>query len=408
MSKFANVNIKAQDSTSIDAFGRWRVSNPVTIFDSKLIHDAQTIFWDDSEVSGSGTSSTYDGDKAMTRLAVSANTAGMRVRQTYMHFNYQPGKSVLTLMTAVMSGNASGIEANVGQHDDDNGIFFQAKDGILNAVIRSSTSGSAVDTKVAQSSWNGDKLDGTGASKHTVDPTKCQIIWWDYEWLGVGRVRMGFVIDGAFILCHEFNHANSVTEVYMSTPNLPLRYSIENDGTGPATTMDHICSTVISEGGSHDLGELHYASTAGTHVDADADGSVYAIVGVRLKTTHLGAVVKVLAASVLETAGSNNYEWILVINPTIAGSFTYADLDADSAVQVATGATANTVTNGEYVAGGHGSSGAKGGAEASAIESAKWIGSAIDGTRDEIVLCVRPTGSVSLDIEGGLTLRALS
>ena len=212
MTLLRNVDVKAQDSTSIDAFGRWRVSNPTTLFDSKQVHDNQPSFWDDSEVSGSGTSSTYDGDKAMTQMGVSASTAGKRVRQTFMRFNYQPGKSQLWLMTSVMSAAPSGIIACVGQFDDDNGIFFKVTDGVISANIRTSTSGSAVDTTVNQSSWNGDKLDGTGPSGHTLDPTKCQILFADYEWLGVGRVRMGFVIDGAFIVAHTFNHANSVTE----------------------------------------------------------------------------------------------------------------------------------------------------------------------------------------------------
>ena len=408
MSKFANVNIKAQDSPSIDAFGRWRISHPETLFDSKQLFDAQPQFWDDSEVSGSGTSSTHSTAKAMTQIGVSASTAGKRVRQTYMRFNYQPGKSQLVLMTALVSAAPTGITAEVGQFDDDNGLFYRAKNGILYAVCRSSTSGSAVDTAVAQSSWNGDKLDGTGASGHTLDPTKTQILAFDYEWLGVGRVRFYFVIDGVFILAHEFLNTNSITQVYMSTPNNPLRFSIENDGSGVATTIDHICSTVITEGSANELGVLHYASTAGTHVDADVDGTIYAIVGVKLKTTHLGATVKMLAASILETAGSNNYEWMLILNPIVAGTFTYADLDSDASVQIATGATANTVTNGHFITGGHGSSGAKGGAEGSSVDSARWLGAAIDGTRDDIVLCVRPVGSVSLDIEGGITLRSLS
>ena len=408
MSKFANVNIKAQDSPSIDAFGRWRISHPITIFDSKQLYDNQVQFWDDQEVSGSGTSSSHSTAKARTQIGVSANTAGKRIRQTHMRFNYQPGKSQLILMTAVLSNVGTGVEASVGAFDDDNGLFYESSNNTIYAVCRSSASGSAVDTKVAQADWSGDKLDGTGTSGHTLDPTKTQILAFDYEWLGVGRVRFYFIIDGQMILVHEMLNTNIIDTVYMSTPNLPLRYSIENDGTGAATTLDHICSTVITEGGSEALGELHYASTEGTHVDCDVDGTLYAIVGIRLKSTHLGVTTDTLDVSLLETAGSNNYEWVLAFNPVVAGTFTYSDLDADSAIQVARGALANTVTNGDFLAGGHGSSGSKGGASESIIHTARHIGAAIDGTRDEIVLCVRPVGSVALDIEGGITLRSLS
>ena len=87
--------IKASDSASIDAFARLRVSNPYTIFDSKQIHDNLPRRWDDQEISGSGTTSTYNTNEASTTIAVSSLTAGRRVRQTFMRFNYMPGKSTM-------------------------------------------------------------------------------------------------------------------------------------------------------------------------------------------------------------------------------------------------------------------------------------------------------------------------
>ena len=174
------------NDANFDAFARQRISNPETLFDSKQIFDSQPLFWDDQEISGSGTSSTYSKPNARTRLAVSASTAGVRTRQTFMRFNYQPGKSQLVIMTAVMSDASSqGISARVGQFDDDNGLFFVAEDVTIKVVLRTSTSGSAVDTKVSQTNWNIDKLDGTGNSGVTLDPTKTQILFIDYEWLGV-------------------------------------------------------------------------------------------------------------------------------------------------------------------------------------------------------------------------------
>ena len=409
MSKFANSNIKAQDSNSVDAFGRWRVSQPVTIFDSKQIFDNQPFFWDDQEVSGSGTSSTYSKPNARSRMLVAANTAGQRVRQTFMRFNYQPGKSNLTLMTLRMSALPTGIKMMVGQFDENNGLFFQMHDGVLGAVIRSSTSGSPVDTVVTSPNWNVDSFDGNGPSKVTGDLTKAQIIWWDYEWLGVGRVRFGGVVDGRFYTAHEFNHSNIAEEVYMSTPNLPLRYEIVNDGTGPETTIDHICSTVISESVSEPLGVLHYASTSGASFTAAADNSIYALVGVQLKTTHLGATIDIVDASVAEHAGSNNFEWMVILNPTVADTFTYGDLNSNSALQIARGGPLNLVTGGHQISGGFGSSGFNAGVGGSVeIANAIRLGASIAGTRDTIVLCIRPTGSTSLTVEGGMTLRESS
>jgi len=195
----------------------------------------------------------------------------------------------------------------------------------------------------------------------------------------------------------------------MSTPNLPLRYELTNDGTGAASTMDHLCSTVISEGGSQALGFTHWASTAGVHVDCNVENALYAIVGIRLKAAGLAATIRILSTVIAEHQGNNTYEWALLINPTVAGTFTYASTDADLAIEQATGATANTITGGHVLFGGYAASEQKGGAETEAIDSALLLGSAIDGTPDELVLCVRPVGgSINLDIEGGLNIQQIS
>lgn len=390
------------NSPAIDAFGRLRVGNPETLFDSKQIFDNQPLFWDDAEESGSGTSSTHSANAARTRMGVSLNTAGKRTRQTFMRFNYQPGKSQLILLTGVLTSTAAaGVSSAFGYFDDDNGIFLKQDGLTCKLVTRSNVTGTPVDTEVPQSDWNTDTLDGSGSSGVTLDLTQTQILFIDFEWLGVGQVRTGFVVDGEFIIAHKFMHANVLNVVYMSTPNLPLRYQIENDGTGPATTMDHICSTVISEGGMADLGVLRWKSTNGTHVDANTADVHYALIGIRLKTTALGATVKMVNTSIISET-NDDFEWTLRFNPTVAGSPAFAD-ETNSSVQTVIGATANTVTGGTIVGGGLGKSSSD---VTSAIGNAIRLGSAIDGTRDEVFLCVRPLSS-NADYEGGLTWREL-
>ena len=389
------------DSYAIDAFGRFRTSEPFTVFDSKQLFDNQPLFWDDSETSGSGTSSSHSTNTATTTISVSATTAGTRVRQTKMRFNYQPGKSQLILLTGILGTGESGITQRIGLYDDDNGLFFNCEDGTFKITVRTKTSGSAVDTDVAQSSFNLDKLDGTGKSGVTLDLTKTNIFLIDYEWLGVGRVRFGVVVDGIIYYCHQVLNANNLTTVYMSTPNLPLRYEISNDGTGGASSLEHICSTVISEGGVSKNGIVRYVSTNGTHVDANAADTIYAIVGIRLKTTCLSASILINNISMLAET-NDDFEWILYLNPTVAGAFTYSD-ETNSCVQAARGATANTITGGTPLVGGWGDSNT---AFESEIPNALRLGAQIDGTRDEIVLCARPLSSNS-DIQGSITYREL-
>lgn len=399
-------------SPLVGGYGRWRTSEPVTIFDSKLLHDSQPLLWDDAEVSGSGTGSAHSTAGAATTMSVSNATAGKRVRQTYRRFNYQPGKSQVVYLTFNEFSTDTGIRKEVGFFDDDNGLFFRSDEGTLKVVRKTSVSGSAVDNEVDQKDWNIDPLDGKGPSKVTLDLTTMQIGVIDFEWLGAGRVRMGFMVGGIVRYCHEFSNANVLKNVYTSTPNQPVRYSIENLGAGSADNFIHICSTVISEGGQDTTGIVRYASTAGTHVDCATENTIYAIIGIRLKSTHLDQSIRLLNASLAFQTASHHVEWILKFNPTVAGTFTYSNVD-QSGAQVATGATANTVTGGVDMEGGFADSlgffSRRIGSVETSLNSSMMLGSLIDGTPSEIVLCARPVGSsTNVDIEGSLTWRELS
>lgn len=419
MSYFETTNIKAADSASVDAFGRLRTSTPLTIFDSKQCFDDPDLansvenfplFFDNQEISGGSTTTAFDVNAAKTTLAVGATTAGRRVRQTKMRFNYQPGKSQLVLNTFVFSSvNAAGITRRVGIYDDNNGLFFDDNGTNYGVVVRSYVTGSAVDTRVAQASWNVDPMDGTGPSGVILDWTKTQILVIDFEWLGVGRVRFGWNVGGTTYICHQFLNANSLSNVYMSTPNLPLRAEIINSGAGAASSLGAICSSVISEGGIDDIGMVRSAGTNGTHLNADVENTVYAVLGMRLRSAYIGTTIKLIDFSLLESTGSKELEWLLLLNPTVADTFTYTG-QSQSAIEIAKGVTANTVTGGYCLGSGLFSSGSVNvsGGTSKDLSNAILLGSTIAGVVDSIVLCVRPVeGAVNTDIEGTITWREI-
>lgn len=393
--------ISAADSASIDAFARWRVSNPVTLFDSKQIHDSQPLFWDDSEVSGGSTASAHSSDEAATTISVGATTAGKRVRQTFQRFNYQPGKSQLILCTFGEFDTSTGITKEVGYFDDDNGLFLRSEEGAVSVVRRTHVTGSPVDTAVAQSLWNLDKMDGTGDSGITLDFTKTQIFIIDFEWLGVGRVRFGFVVDGIPVYCHELNNANSLAAVYMSSPNLPVRYSIENDGTGAADDFVHICSSVQSEGGQEELGVLRHVDSGS--ISGLSTGTKYAMIGIRLQSGKLGGNVNLENMSMIVTSGNDKAHWELVFNGTVAGTFTYSD-ETNSLVQTATGSSSNTVTGGTDMDGGYFTTSLP---VSPSVPNALRLGADIAGTVDEIILTCTPITN-NITVEASLTWRELS
>lgn len=398
---------KMADSPSIDAFARTRTSEPVTLFDSKQTTPANNeLFWD---ISGSGAaSSSYEQVRASTYLTVTSGSEDRIIRQTKQYFNYQPGKSMMILLTAVADTPQAGVSQIMGYYDDNNGIYCEISGSDINWVIRSNVTGTPVETRIAQADWNVDTFDGSGTSGYTLDPTKAQIAFIDFEWLGVGRVRAGFVFDGIPYYAHYFLHSNNINSVYMSTPNLPLRYEIVSDGTNAAdATLEAICCSVASEGGMQDLGILRYGSTGGDHVNANVADTIYAVLGIKLKSDYVGVTVKELVSSLLSET-SDDFEWMLLLNPTITGTFTYNDV-ANSAVQIASGSAGPTIAAGNLgtpLNGGFVSTTNQGGGDTLAMPNAIHLGKTLDGTLDEFVLAVRPL-SADADIQASMTWREL-
>lgn len=254
--------ITLSDSANIDAFARLRVSNPTGLFASQLQYDLHRILWEDAVTDNSGNAEvTHDADGAAALMTVEADDD--IIRQSREYLRYQPGKSQMILMTFVMDAPDAELTQRAGYFDDENGIFLEV-DGAtdVNIVRRSNATGTPVDTQVEQANWNIDKFDGTGPSGYTLDFETAQILFIDLEWLGVGRVRVGFVVDGIPYYAHEFLHANVIYAVYMTTANLPLRYQITATASLVGSkTLKVICNQVSSEGGVDDALGLMFAKS---------------------------------------------------------------------------------------------------------------------------------------------------
>lgn len=395
-------NVTVIGQSNLDAFGRTRVSNPVTIFDSKQLFDGRTIFWSTSTATGG--SITFDGYRASSSLAATSTPGSEAVKQTKRRFNYSPGKSLEIMNTFVMGASVSGMRKRVGYFDVYNGIFFQDDGGTLSFVIRSNVTATPVDTVVTQANWNIDKLNGTGSSGITLDITKAQIMIVDLEWLGVGRVRVGFVINGAIYYAHQFLTSNVGTSVYMSSPNLPLRYEITNVSAGSGSSLEQICSTVVVEGDVQEEGILLSADRGATALASVDNAALYPLVSIRLDNTKPGATVTPASLSVLATTTGVDFKWALIINPTIGGSDAASWTSiTGSAVQYDVSRTlTNTVSGGIQIASGYGNDSTVIEADFNTILS---LGLSLAYVSDELVLAVQKIGAGTDSFVGSLSWR---
>jgi len=319
-------------AVNLDAFGRLRISNPYTLFDSKNVEQKNQKF---TEYTASISDNiVFDISNSVLNLNCAKNgaTNGRIVRESKTVFAYQPGKSLLVLLTFVMDTGASGLVQRVGYYDDNDGIYLEYNNTTLTLNIRSTSH--ALQTVTYNVDWD--------YSFPGLNVTKSQIFWMDIEWLGVGNVRTGFVINGEFIVCHTFEHANIITSTYMKTAQLPIRYEITNTST-TSKTLKQICSTVISEGGYEGLSIIRHIGTLentisnGIEIPASNNVTYKLLVAIRLKNTRLKTIIIPSQLSILVN-GNSVYK--ILVNPTTS-TLSWTSYSSDSAIEYVISTTAS-------------------------------------------------------------------
>lgn len=386
----ASVVVSGFSGAVADAFGRLRVSEPFTLFDT------QARYYDHGQFSSatSGTANVaYIASESSFSLTIGSASGDSIIRETKKVFPYQPGKSQLTLNTFCFATPKTNLRQRVGLFGTDNGVYFE-NDGTYNyMVIRSGSTG--VEERVRQDAWNGDRLDGSGSVSNssgiTLYPNRTQIFYADVEWLGVGSVRTGFVINGAYHLCHTFHHANQLgnTRVYMTTATLPIRYEITNtSATTGSSTMKQICSTVISEGGYNGFGTTQSAGTDTTQKRLTNSNTYYPVVSIKLNSNRLDSIVLPRQVDVLSPS-VNYYRWILLLNATLTGA-TWATTSPTGTVDIDTAATA--VSGGIEIQSGYAAS-----RELTQLSSVDYfqyqLGRTLAGVSDTVTLAIAATAN---------------
>jgi len=346
-----NVTYIQAGGTAGDAFGRFRTSSPLTLFDSSHRYRDNGL-WATS--TGTGGTYVFSSGEGLVNLNVTTASGAKVLRETTKVCSYQPGKSLQVMNTFVMASGKANLRQRVGYFGADNGIYVEVSGTSAPSFVeRNSVSGSVNETRVSQANWNIDTLDGQGPSGFTLDITKAQIHWTDIEWLGLGTVRTGFVINGQFVHCHSFHHANLLTSTYMTTASLPVRYEIENLGTtASSSTLKQVCSTVISEGGYELRGAQNAVGTpVNTPYTLTTAPTVYPIVSLRLKSTRLDAIVILTAISLMGITNNANYNWKVIVGGTTTGG-TWSNLGDDSSVEYKIDASSFTLGTGRVLASG--------------------------------------------------------
>ena len=389
-----NATIPGQVNVAVanpDAFGRARVSELFTLGDYKHIYAIDPNFLD--SLSNGGTV-TFDANQACAILATSSNVNSVAIHQTKFYHHYQPGKSQLIYSSFNFRAPDRNVTKRTGYFDDRDGIYFEqvgsntANGSVvspstqtLNWVIRTFVGGSPDESnyvttingvpytykrRVPQAEWNIDRCDGTGGvnnpSGFHLDITKTQLCWIDFQWLGVGRVRCGFVHNGQLITAHEYYNSNVLPTVYISNPNLPVRCEIRNTGTTPGGVMDQICSSVMSEGGYVESG-IDWSVYSTNRATPTPGQTKLPLIAIRLKNSFNGypnrLSVRPLSLGLFAKTEPVVYEVVKLpsvssLSTTLNGGvLTWTSADADSGIEYCVNATAYIEANADRFASGY-------------------------------------------------------
>lgn len=341
------------DNGAVDAFGKLRVTHPQTLLDSKFITSKASYIFDEA-LSGTATSTFVRGDSLVQLSTTSVND--FAIRQTYTHFNYQPGKSIQAIFTGLFAPETNIIK-RIGLFQGSSAVPYLPIDGIYlessnNTVSfhTRKTAGTPLHLSAARADWNVDRLDGTGPSGITIDFSKAQIITFDYEWLGLGRVRCGFMLGGKTYYVHYFENVNTLLQAYMTSPNHPVRYEIRQTGAGSGV-LKHMCSTVIIEGGEENVGTSLAAELSG---GISVDTVMRPLLALRLNPQSVDLVAIIRYLNFYNT-GNAPIHYKLIMNPTITGGTlnTYRSVDGFTDVQYAEGSATLSLSGGFEMVGGY-------------------------------------------------------
>jgi hypothetical protein len=307
--KIPNVSQHGYSSFRTDMFGRIKISEGYSIFDSSHRYSQNGDF---SDITETGGSVGYLINQSTATLNVTTTSGSKVYRESKRVFPYQPGKSLQILQTFVFAPAKTNLRQRVGYFSRQNGFYLEQDGTTVSLVKRTFITGSVVETRIPQSEWNVDTLDGNGPSDIVLDLSKAQILFSEYEWLGVGSVRMGFAIDGYFIICHQFNHANHIDSTYMTTATLPVRYEIENTGTtASSSTMKQVCVSVVSNGGYFRDTNIRTVVRATTTIGSD----LYPLIAIRLASGKTDSVILPNIINLFPTT-SDDFEYAVVKNPS--------------------------------------------------------------------------------------------
>ncbi len=379
------VSVSYDPTSQLSPIGLLRTAKSKPLFNRSERYDLEeSIYF--SSTTASGATITHDSNKVARVMSVSTTVGSKAVRRTRRRFRYVKGSPQYIIITGNLQGKVAGVNKTIGQFSDNNGFIIQLNGTTARVGIRSSTTGSVVDSWVTEDSWD-DPLDGTGVSGVTIDWSKQHFFQIDYAWLGTADVRFGIYHEGKVIYFHTIKSSNILTTVYSQTAVLPIRMEIEQISGSSASTMEITCLAVYTDDGDTLAGSVRSGSTGAVEQTVSTTEQIF--FGLRVNSSYR-ANIKPIDYQVFIPSGNATVYFKVLFNPTIVGG---------SWAAVGSGSTAETLSSytsfsgGTIMDEGYAAVGSNSGVKD--LKSDIELGDDLSNASDVLVLVARTTSSNS-------------
>jgi hypothetical protein len=306
-------------------------------------------------------SATVDTSAFRLRLQTGTNSAGSAFFRSVRVARYRPGQGICARFTPIFTtGVASSTQimgmgvASPTSATTTDGYFFGYNGTSFGILHRNQSS----DTWTAQASWNGDKLDGTGASGVTWDPTKGTPVQIRYPYLGYGQITFWVQnpTTGAWILAHSIRYPNTTATIQLGQPSMYFVAHAVNSGNTSNLTM--YCGSVgVFLAGTREFKGAQFALNNNKASIATETN----ILTIRNCSSYNGAanmgVIRLRSVSAGSDGATSGVTIVkLIKGTTLGGSPSYAAVSgstADSGVTITSGSSiASYDTAGTTITGG--------------------------------------------------------
>ncbi len=387
-------------SGQMDAFNRLKVSIGYTQLDIRPVADELPEKL--SKVTNGTGAGSFDSATRSLAMTVS-NNGDYVIYQSFERGYYQSGKDLSPIFTGHNFHPQAGVQKQIGYFNSSTVAPYSAnEDGLI-----VETDDTKVYAKVRYDGVETGSVDITNPiTGVTLDWSKGQILRWDFQWLGKGKVRLFLVIEESEYLIASFYHANILAAPYMLSPNHSIRFGMRS--TGGAGVMNFQCAAIIQNGRNDETNNnISIRSGNGAHSFPTA-GTAYVAMAVRYRSNYGDLPIGIGSFDVLSTS-NDNVAIQLLLNPTVvpigmAGPLSYTAV-TNKPVEWAlggAGANAHTITPGTgielYSAVGLANSYSN-----RLVNLSRRLGNSINGTSDILVLSVTPltaglTGFTNLNL----------